>query len=301
MLETPAEPGLKYLASGLLRIGKRADENPVDERKHRSGAHAARPLVNRTSLRRFLLADLWRLDDWTDYHDLLFESSVGSYLERAKREGFAPGSVLAVGAGWREAETLVRFPFDEIVLSGVVEPDERVQRALEADRRLRYELANGEALRIASRSFDLVLCKEALHHLARPLQGLYEMLRVARRAVAFVEPWDCALGRCLERVGLATRYEGDQAGNSGQRDNHVFRFDRHLLEGLLRSLYLESGAVLELRVGWLSSRAFAHRRRAVRRLSALVSAAASRLPGARGNLVCALVVPGADLPPDPRP
>jgi len=51
-------------------------------------------------------------------------------------------------------------------------------------------LANAEALPLAERSFDYVLCKESLHHFPRPYLALYEMLRVARRAVFLVEPND---------------------------------------------------------------------------------------------------------------
>ena len=58
------------------------------------------------------------------------------------------------------------------------------------DSRVSYHKENCENLSFASQSFDLVFCKEGLHHLARPVQGLYEMLRVSRKAVIFVESYD---------------------------------------------------------------------------------------------------------------
>ncbi len=37
-------------------------------------------------------------------------------------------------------------------------------------------------------SFDFVLCKESLHHLSKMYNGLYEMLRVAKKGVILIEP-----------------------------------------------------------------------------------------------------------------
>lgn len=256
--------------------------------------------MNRIRMRRQPLHALLRVDSYADYHGLLFGDALASYLARAKRDGFAPGAALAVGACWREAEILVGHPFDRIVLSSIAEPDAATQKACDEDPRVHFELANAEQLPFASGSFDLVFCKESLHHLARPVLGLYEMLRVCRRAVVFVEPWDCALGRALDGMGLATRFERNQLGNLRARDNYVYRWSRRQLESLLASLYLESGYTLEIRTGWLSTRAQVRPPRLVRRLAGLFGAAASWLPGARGNMACVVITPGRDLPPDPR-
>lgn len=51
-----------------------------------------------------------------------------------------------------------------------------------------FSKQNAEALSFADRAFDFVLCKESYHHLPRPMLGLYEMLRVARRGVVLIEP-----------------------------------------------------------------------------------------------------------------
>ncbi len=257
--------------------------------------------MNRTRIRRRALRDLWRVDSYLDYHGLLFAGALEPYLARAKARGHEPGRILAVGASAREARFLLGFPFEEIVLSGVTEPDAALERALLRDSRLRYELANAERLPYPSASFDLVLCKESLHHLARPVQGLYEMLRVCRRAAVMIEPWDDGLPRLLERLGVARLYERGQVHNVRGRDNHVYRWSRRGLETLLRSLYLDSGFDLDLQVGWLSVRALVRAPRPLRRLAALGGFAASYLPGMRGNLVTALIEPGRDLPPDPHP
>jgi ubiquinone/menaquinone biosynthesis C-methylase UbiE len=47
---------------------------------------------------------------------------------------------------------------------------------------------HGEYLSFEDDSFDFAFAKESLHHLPRPAMGIYEMLRVARRAALFIEP-----------------------------------------------------------------------------------------------------------------
>jgi ubiquinone/menaquinone biosynthesis C-methylase UbiE len=57
-----------------------------------------------------------------------------------------------------------------------------------------YAVENAEALSLRDGEFDFVLCKESYHHFPRPMIALYEMLRVANRAVALLEPSDtCAV------------------------------------------------------------------------------------------------------------
>jgi SAM-dependent methyltransferase len=53
-----------------------------------------------------------------------------------------------------------------------------------------FSAQNVEALKFADQTFDYVLCKEAFHHFPRPMNGFYEMLRVAKRGVVLIEPQD---------------------------------------------------------------------------------------------------------------
>jgi ubiquinone/menaquinone biosynthesis C-methylase UbiE len=53
-----------------------------------------------------------------------------------------------------------------------------------------FEKGNAEKLRFEDQSFDFVFCKESFHHFPRPYIALYEMLRVAKKAVILVEPKD---------------------------------------------------------------------------------------------------------------
>jgi ubiquinone/menaquinone biosynthesis C-methylase UbiE len=54
----------------------------------------------------------------------------------------------------------------------------------------RYLSLNAERMDLADQSFDYVVCKESLHHMPRPYLAIYEMLRIARRGVFFIEPTD---------------------------------------------------------------------------------------------------------------
>jgi len=53
-----------------------------------------------------------------------------------------------------------------------------------------YRKENVEALSFSDEEFDFVFCKEAYHHFPRPMIALYEMLRVAKKAVVLIEPND---------------------------------------------------------------------------------------------------------------
>ena len=53
--------------------------------------------------------------------------------------------------------------------------------------------ADVENLPFADSSIDCVIAKEAFHHWPRPMLGFYQMLRVARKAVLLIEPYDCMI------------------------------------------------------------------------------------------------------------
>ena len=56
------------------------------------------------------------------------------------------------------------------------------------DPRLDTRQMDAEALDVPDNSYDIVLVQDGLHELRRPVLGLTEMLRVARRAVIVIEP-----------------------------------------------------------------------------------------------------------------
>lgn len=54
--------------------------------------------------------------------------------------------------------------------------------------------ADVEALPFGDGEIDCVVAKEAFHHWPRPMLGVYEMLRVARKAILLIEPFDVMHG-----------------------------------------------------------------------------------------------------------
>jgi len=273
-----------------------AQVNPVKEGQGVASARANRTRVYRRSLR-----DLLSIDSKVDFHRYGIQHAVERYRVLREEQGLGLGTVLSIGSTDREARGFVEHPFDEIRLTGILDSDDGLREIAASDPRVRYEKQNCERLSYASGSFDLVFCKESLHHLARPVQGLYELLRVCRGAVLVLEPYDSQLDGLLRRLGLNTVYESNQLGNLELRDNFVYRWDRKQLEFVLKSLYLESGSSLELTLGWMSSRFNGHPNRAVRRVSAVAGWLVGFVPGSRGNYMTALIAPGRDLPADPEP
>lgn len=53
-----------------------------------------------------------------------------------------------------------------------------------------FKIENAEKLSFADESFDFTFCKESFHHFPRPYMALYEMIRVARKAIIILEPHD---------------------------------------------------------------------------------------------------------------
>ena len=72
-------------------------------------------------------------------------------------------------------------------------------------------VADLEHLPFQDDEFDVGFVAATLHHLPRPLVGLYELLRVSRDAAILIEPNDSWLTRLATRLGAAHEYE--EAGN----------------------------------------------------------------------------------------
>ncbi len=105
---------------------------------------------------------------------------------------------------------------------------------------LKTRLLNAESLDLADGSFDLVIVQDGLHHLPRPVLGFTEMLRVARRGVIIVEPYRSLVGALIgtewEKIGDAT--------------NFVFRWDRGLIQQVVKSYLLKNYRTIEVLRIW---------------------------------------------------
>lgn len=93
---------------------------------------------------------------------------------------------------------------------------------------LRCLRMDAEALAFPDGSFDWAVVHDGLHHLARPVKGLYELERISREGFVILEGQDSWLVRLLVKVGLGENW--DPAGG------YVYRFSRRELCKLLTSV-----------------------------------------------------------------
>ena len=244
--------------------------------------------------------DLIKIKSDKSFHDYLIYDAIERYkfLMHANDN---LGAILAIGAGYSEVTTFINYNFSDITISGFSEPSVELSEYLNADNRIKCIKNNIENLNINSQSYDIVFCKEALHHVARPVLGFYEMLRVCRKAAIIIEPYDTFVGTLLEGLKLSSVYEKNQRGNINERNNYVFRWNKRLLKKLLNSYYLESGYKVDLTLGWLSGKVLIEKPYYKRLLSILAGEIISLIPYSRGNYMTAIIIPGKDIPADPNP
>jgi SAM-dependent methyltransferase len=117
-----------------------------------------------------------------------------------------------------------------------------LQRSKEQGRIDKYKVENAEALSFASEEFDYVFCKESYHHCPQPLNALYEMLRVARKAVLLTEPND-AYGYLFPKIkhGLKTILRSSShpdSANYEESGNYVYSVSKRELEKVALGLNL---------------------------------------------------------------
>jgi hypothetical protein len=191
--------------------------------------------------------------------------------------------VLCAAEGY-EGTLLMDMGLRDVTVSDL--SDAVAEVAVRRDPRLKARALNAEETGLPARSYDIVVVQDGLHHLQRPVQGFTEMLRIASRAVIFLEPHDSPIGRLI-----GTRWE-----RNGPAVNYVFRWTRRMV-GDVASSYLGQGAsrnlsfsffhhnvVLAKAGRWLGSGAFA--------VACIASAKACMgflLPG-MGNQFCGLVI-----------
>ncbi len=85
-----------------------------------------------------------------------------------------------------------------------------------------YKSENAESLSFEDESFDYVFCKESYHHFPRPALALYEMLRVARKAVILIEPNDGYYSEKFSELFCRRAKQGLQKLLGQNPTRHVF-------------------------------------------------------------------------------
>ena len=152
--------------------------------------------MNQVTKSTYSLKDILQVNSPMGFHSFFVDTAIKTYIENLEKNT-SLGNILTLGASHVEAESLTKFPFKKIILTGIIPPDKKTMDIIKKDKRVSYEIENMEALSYKSSSFDLVFVKEALHHVPRPILGLYEMLRVAKKAVIFIEPGETFIGKTL--------------------------------------------------------------------------------------------------------
>lgn len=93
--------------------------------------------------------------------------------------------VLGDGSGGRESRFISNFGHDVLSTDTCTIS---LKQAFEKKLIEKYEYCNVEDIKYDNNSFDYVFIKETLHHVPRPYLGIYEMIRVAKKAVIIIEP-----------------------------------------------------------------------------------------------------------------
>lgn len=115
------------------------------------------------------------------------------------------------------------------------------------DPRLGTVQQNAEALTLPDNSYDVALVQDGLHELRRPMLGLTEMLRVARRAVVVIEPHGGLVARLLGTVW--ERHEGG-SDDAGKAENYVFRWNTQVFTDVTRSYLLDEAKEVQVIRFW---------------------------------------------------
>lgn len=99
--------------------------------------------------------------------------------------------------------------------------------------------ADIEQLPFKDNSYDCVIAKEAFHHWPRPMLGVYEMLRCAKKAVLLIEPYDCYLGAVkplIDKEDFVDQYE--------EIGNYKYQISLREIQKVAWSLYLPAIAAI---------------------------------------------------------
>ncbi len=93
---------------------------------------------------------------------------------------------------------------------------------------LKGVVADSEKLPFKNNSFDLVLVRHGLHHLANPYKGICEMNRISKKGFVFIEAQKNFITKILIRLKIILEYE--------ESGNYVYRFTRKEVKEIMKEL-----------------------------------------------------------------
>jgi ubiquinone/menaquinone biosynthesis C-methylase UbiE len=92
-----------------------------------------------------------------------------------------------------------------------------------------------EGLPFNDNTFDYSFIAHSLHHLSKPMLGLYDLLRVSKSGVIVIEPNDSILTRIATSLSLA--HEIEEVGN------YVYRFSKRDVVKTTRALFYDCSVI----------------------------------------------------------
>ena len=159
--------------------------------------------------------------------------------KRFKQEDLYNWSVLIVCGGvGGEGIFFLKNGFKNVTNSDFSENAIGIAKTL--DPRLKTLVLNGESLSLKDETYDLVVVRDGLHHLPRPVLGFTEMIRVAKKAIIVVEPYDSMVGNII-----GTEWEGHEGAL-----NYVFRWNKSLVNQVVKSYMLKRFETIKVLRFW---------------------------------------------------
>lgn len=164
-------------------------------------------------------------------HEIIRDLPIRTLIDLLRQEGhdLKGARFLILGCGFgTDIFYLNRYADLDIVATDISVQNTIITR--KSFEQAQVAVSDSENLPFSEESFDYVFVCDSLHHMARPYLGVYEMLRVAKRAVCIIEPHDCFLTRLATRLGFMQEFE--DAGN------YVLKLSRHDIARLAKSLFV---------------------------------------------------------------
>ncbi|GMV78686.1 MAG: hypothetical protein AMXMBFR79_18160 [Chitinophagaceae bacterium] len=119
--------------------------------------------------------------------------------------------------------------FEDVTSSDFSESSLENATKLDYSGKLKTLLMNAEEINLPDKSYDLVIVQDGLHHLPRPPLGFTEMLRISRKGIIVIEPYESLVGNII-----GTTWE-----KHGEVINFVYRWDKKMVEQTVKSYLLK--------------------------------------------------------------
>ena len=146
--------------------------------------------------------------------------------------------LITCGGVGGEGLFLKKYGFKSVTVSDISENSLKICNQF--DPAITTLILNGENLDVPDNSYDLVVVQDGLHHLPRPVTGFTEMLRVAKKAVIVIEPYESLIGNLI-----GTKWEEHEGAI-----NFVYRWDKKSITKAVNSFLLKDYKLIKVLRFW---------------------------------------------------